>query len=61
MKNKKRYLVLPKKWFSIKKTKSLITKILTTIVIFPKFEEVLFNSIMAWDTEEEVITYAEIL
>lgn len=61
MKNKKRYLVLPKKWFSIKKTKNLINKILTTIVVFPKFEEVLFNSIMAWDTEEEVITYAEVL
>ena len=61
MKNKKRYLVLPKKWFSIKKTKNLIIKILTTIVRFPNFEEVLFNSIMAWDTEEEVITYAEVL
>lgn len=58
---KRKYLQSAKKWLSIKLTKQLINKILITIKAFPKFEEVLFNSIMAGDTEQEVITYAEVL
>ena len=58
---KRKYLQSVKKWLSIKLSKQLINKILITINAFPKFEEVLFNSIMAGDTEQEVITYAEVL